>query len=82
MLILSLSFNFIGSWKKPTLTLRTPDNSAIDTRPSQMNFSTVAIVTVSDDVPLTAFTYELYHCLCAIGKYTNNFKYLILMIYI
>lgn len=23
---------------------------------------------VSDDVPLTAFTYELYHCLSAIGK--------------
>lgn len=22
---------------------------------------------VSDDVPLTAFTYELYHSLCAIG---------------
>lgn len=46
-----------------------PNSSAIDSRPSQINFSTVAIVAASDDVPLTAFTYELYHCLSAIGKY-------------
>lgn len=41
--------------------------ATVDTRPAQVNFSTVAIVPVSDDVPLTAFTYELYHSLCAIG---------------
>lgn len=35
----------------------------------QRNFSTIAIVPVTDDVPLTAFTYELYHSLSAIGKY-------------
>ncbi|KAJ8931428.1 hypothetical protein NQ314_015667 [Rhamnusium bicolor] len=28
----------------------------------------LAIVAASDDVPLTAFTYELYHCLSAIGS--------------
>ena len=36
--------------------------------PVQHRFSTVAIVPVSEDVPLTAFTYELYHSLCAIGS--------------
>lgn len=41
--------------------------TAVDARPSKVNFSTVAIVPISDDVPLTAFTYELYHSLCAIG---------------
>lgn len=41
--------------------------ATVDARPAQINFSTVAIVPVSDDVPLTAFTYELYHSLCAIG---------------
>ena len=41
--------------------------ATVDARPAQVNFSTVAIVPVSDDVPLTAFTYELYHSLCAIG---------------
>lgn len=30
-------------------------------------FSTVALVPVSEDVPLTAFTYELYHSVCALG---------------
>lgn len=58
---------FLGSWKTPSISVRTPNNSALDSRPSQINFSTVAIVAVSDDVPLTAFTYELYHCLSAIG---------------
>lgn len=43
-------------------------NQAVESRPAQSNFSTVAIVPVSDDVPLSAFTYELFHCLNAIGK--------------
>ncbi|KAL0276282.1 UNVERIFIED_CONTAM: hypothetical protein PYX00_003887 [Menopon gallinae] len=42
-------------------------NPAAGPRPSQVNFSTVAIVPISDDVPLTAFGFELYHSLCAIG---------------
>lgn len=59
-----MKFNVLGSWQKPNMG-PTP---AVDTRPQQNNFSTVAIVPVSDDVPLTAFTYELYHSLCNIGK--------------
>ncbi|KAK4881148.1 hypothetical protein RN001_004467 [Aquatica leii] len=67
-LINLLGHRILGTWKNPNLNLRTPNNSTLDTRPSQINFSTVAIVAVSDDVPLTAFTFELYHCLCAIGS--------------
>ncbi|XP_063830818.1 neuropathy target esterase sws [Ostrinia nubilalis] len=64
-LINLLGHRILGSWQKPTAGLGAA--AAIDPRPSQHNFSTVAVVPVSDDVPLTAFTYELYHSLCAIG---------------
>jgi lysophospholipid hydrolase len=66
-LINLLGHRILGSWKKPSINVHASSSSAVDSRPSQMNFSTVAIVAASDDVPLTAFTYELYHCLCAIG---------------
>lgn len=68
-LINLLGHRILGTWKKSAINVHTPSRSAVDSRPSQINFSTVAIVAASDDVPLTAFTYELYHCLCAIGKY-------------
>ncbi|XP_050303906.1 neuropathy target esterase sws isoform X3 [Anthonomus grandis grandis] len=64
-LINLLGHRILGSWKKPTAIHSR--STAIESRPSQINFSTVAIVAASDDVPLTAFTYELYHCLTAIG---------------
>ncbi|KAJ0180934.1 hypothetical protein K1T71_003019 [Dendrolimus kikuchii] len=64
-LINLLGHRILGSWQKPTRGLG--GAPAIESRPSQHNFSTVAVVPVSDDVPLTAFTYELYHSLCAIG---------------
>lgn len=37
-------------------------------RPSGSNFSTVALLSVSDEVPLHAFAYELYHALTSIGS--------------
>ncbi|XP_050553739.1 neuropathy target esterase sws isoform X7 [Spodoptera frugiperda] len=64
-LINLLGHRILGSWQKPTAGLG--GAAAIEPRPSQHNFSTVAVVPVSDDVPLTAFTYELYHSLSAIG---------------
>ncbi|XP_050355906.1 neuropathy target esterase sws isoform X3 [Nymphalis io] len=64
-LINLLGHRILGSWQKPTAGLG--GAAAMESRPSQHNFSTVAVVPVSDDVPLTAFTYELYHSLCAIG---------------
>lgn len=39
----------------------------MDSRPTGSNFATVAILAAMDDVPLTAFTMELYHALTAIG---------------
>lgn len=60
----------LGSWQKPSsITQPTVDRLA------QNNFSTVAIMSVTDEVPLTAFTYELYHSVSAIGKtfyFTTN----------
>ncbi|KAJ4437507.1 hypothetical protein ANN_17652 [Periplaneta americana] len=72
-LINLLGHRILGSWQQPNL------KRTMDAPPSQVNFSTVAIVPISDDVPLTAFTYELYHSLCAICKAPckadlNNFK--------
>ncbi|XP_052757795.1 neuropathy target esterase sws isoform X1 [Galleria mellonella] len=64
-LINLLGHRILGSWQKPTAGLGGP--ATFESRPSQHNFSTVAVVPVSEDVPLTAFTYELYHSLCAIG---------------
>lgn len=39
----------------------------LEANPVTHKFSTVALVPISDDVPVSAFTYELYHSLCAIG---------------
>ncbi|XP_051167044.1 neuropathy target esterase sws isoform X3 [Leptopilina boulardi] len=68
-LINLLGHRILGTWKQAPKTgaSGTHRRATVDARPSQINFSTVAIVPVSDDVPLTAFTYELYHSLCAIG---------------
>lgn len=77
---------FLGSWQKPS-SIAQP-TAAVD-RLAQNNFSTVAIIAVTDDVPLTAFTYELYHSVSAIGKvyyffifYSSLFKYLLDFIFI
>lgn len=64
-LINLLGHRILGSWKTPSISI--PANQAVETRPPQLNFSTVALVAASDDVPLTAFAYELYHCLQSIG---------------
>ncbi|XP_044730911.1 neuropathy target esterase sws isoform X1 [Chrysoperla carnea] len=66
-LINLLGHRILGSWQKPSITTMRRSSAAVDSRPMQLNFSTVAIVAISDDVPLTAFTYELYHSLCSIG---------------
>ncbi|KAJ8914982.1 hypothetical protein NQ315_002506, partial [Exocentrus adspersus] len=67
-LINLLGHRILGTWKKSAINIHTSSTSTVDSRPSQINFSTVAIVAASDDVPLTAFSYELYHCLSAIGS--------------
>ncbi|XP_046669459.1 neuropathy target esterase sws isoform X2 [Homalodisca vitripennis] len=64
-LINILGHRILGSWQNPGSGIL--DSRTVDARLSQHNFTTVAIVPVSDDVPLSAFTFELYHSLCAIG---------------
>ncbi|XP_060812477.1 neuropathy target esterase sws isoform X3 [Bombus pascuorum] len=70
-LINLLGHRILGTWQQAHTKNGSSDTqraaATVDARPAQVNFSTVAIVPVSDDVPLTAFTYELYHSLCAIG---------------
>lgn len=45
-------------------------STEMGSRPTGSNFSTVALLSVTDDVPLHAFAYELYHALTAIGSVT------------
>lgn len=45
-----------------------PSGSKWDASNPASNLSTVAIMPVSEDVPLTTFTLELKHALSAIGK--------------
>ncbi|XP_066588208.1 neuropathy target esterase sws isoform X2 [Prorops nasuta] len=69
-LINLLGHRILGSWQQAPMKRKLGKQqtaATVDARPYRVNFSTVAIVPVSDDVPLTAFTYELYHSLCAIG---------------
>lgn len=61
-LIQLLGHRILGSWQQPTLGL-----PKIENRPSHVNFSTVAVLAVTDDVPLSAFTHELIHSLSNIG---------------
>lgn len=45
----------------------TTGTAPLEANPVTHKFSTVALVPLSDDVPLSAFAYEIYHSLCAIG---------------
>ncbi|XP_049542431.1 neuropathy target esterase sws isoform X2 [Anopheles darlingi] len=68
-LIRLLSHRFLGSAQSRPLST----SSALNSLPfetnqqSQHRYSTVAVLPASDDVPLVAFVYELYHSLSAIG---------------
>ncbi|XP_052867526.1 neuropathy target esterase sws isoform X1 [Anopheles cruzii] len=55
------SFGSLASSRFPSVPLDT-------NQPVQHRYSTVAILATSDEVPLLAFTYELYHSLSAIGS--------------
>ncbi|KAL7744963.1 hypothetical protein ACLKA6_007234 [Drosophila palustris] len=63
-LISFLSHRFLGSMQ--TRGSNT-NNAPVEANPVTHKYSTVALVPITDDVPLTPFTYELYHSLCAIG---------------
>ncbi|KAL9872689.1 neuropathy target esterase sws isoform X1 [Glossina fuscipes] len=62
-LISLLSHRILG-----TMQTRSGSSAApLEANPVTHKYSTVALVPVNDEVPLTAFTYELFHSLCAIG---------------
>lgn len=68
-LISLLSHRILGSMQARPITGSSLTAVPFDTTQQiQHRYSTVAIVPISEDVPLTAFTYELYHSLCAIGS--------------
>ena len=54
--------DFPGSWQTPSL------GPTLQQRSSLSNFSTVAVLPVSDDVPLSQFSHELFLSLGFIGK--------------
>ncbi|KAG5683909.1 hypothetical protein PVAND_013168 [Polypedilum vanderplanki] len=62
-LISLLGHRLLGSMRNATIASK---NMPIDSSPTKHTFSTIAILPVTEDVPLTAFTYELYHSLSAI----------------
>ena len=44
-----------------------PEHPNVEPRPTDANLNTVAIIAVTDDVPLSNFTLELQHSLASIG---------------
>lgn len=57
-----------------SLALKSP-GSKWDAGNPASNLSTVAVLPVSEEVPLTAFTLELQHALIAIGMKKNQLKF-------
>ncbi|KAH8298616.1 hypothetical protein KR018_010862, partial [Drosophila ironensis] len=64
-LISFLSHRFLGSMQTRSGT--GASGAPVEANPVTHKYSTVALVPITDEVPLTPFTYELYHSLCAIG---------------
>lgn len=62
-LINLLGHRILGTWQTQSSNF----NQALQQRSAQSNFSTVAILPVSDDVPLSQFSHELYTSLSWIG---------------
>uniref|UniRef100_A0A8W7PWA6 lysophospholipase n=1 Tax=Anopheles coluzzii TaxID=1518534 RepID=A0A8W7PWA6_ANOCL len=68
-LISLLSHRILGSMRSRPISTSSFTSVSFDTNQQiQHRYSTVAIVAVSDDVPLSPFTYELYHSLSTIGS--------------
>ncbi|XP_053677884.1 neuropathy target esterase sws [Anopheles nili] len=68
-LISLLSHRILGSMRSRPISTSSFTSVSFDTNQQiQHRYSTVAIVAVSDDVPMSPFTYELYHSLSTIGS--------------
>jgi lysophospholipid hydrolase len=68
-LIHLLGHRLLGSLQKPGS--QSLSAAEIGSRPTGSNFSTVALLSVTDEVPLQAFTMELYHALTSIGAVSH-----------
>ena len=69
-LIELLGHRILGSWKARSASPLGGGgalSAVVEQRPSQTNFNTVALLPVSEDVPLVSFSFELLHSLLAIG---------------
>lgn len=63
-LISLLSHRILGSMQSRTMgTSAAP----LEANPVTHKYSTVALIPINEEVPLTAFTFEVYHSLCALG---------------
>lgn len=60
-LISLLSYRILGSMQSKS------GGAPLEANPVTHKFATVALVPISDDVPLSAFAYEIFHSLSAIG---------------
>lgn len=73
-LIELLGHRILGSWKQRggvgPLGGTGALSRVVEQKPSQTNFNTVALLPVSEDVPLVSFAFELLHSLQAIGRAT------------
>ncbi|XP_037081068.1 neuropathy target esterase sws-like isoform X1 [Pollicipes pollicipes] len=71
-LIELLGHRILGSWKRSGSPLGGASalSQVVEQRPSQTNFNTVALLAVSEDVPLVSFSFELLHSLLGIGRAT------------
>jgi lysophospholipid hydrolase len=68
-LIHLLGHRLLGNLQKPGS--QSLSAAEIGSRPTGSNFSTVALISVTDEVPLQAFTMELYHALTSIGAVSH-----------
>ena len=69
-LIELLGHRILGSWKRSAASPLGGGgalSAVVEQRPSQTNFNTVALLPVSEDVPLVSFSFELLHSLLAVG---------------
>lgn len=70
-LIHLLGHRLLGSLQNHTFGAQQFSAAEMGSRPTGSNFTTVALLSVTDDVPLQAFTMELYHGLTSIGPVSH-----------
>ena len=70
-LIHLLGHRLLGNLQSISLSDQPFSAAEMGSRPTGSNFTTVALLSVTDDVPLQAFAMELYHALTSIGAVSH-----------